>query len=426
MRALAAVAVLLLCGCGDKKEPASKAATDAGAGGPLTVVATCAEVHGQAQVRRAGKPYWEPLSEGGTLRDGDWVRTLEGTHARIEFLQGGTLELSENAVVVVEIPSPSEVPAGVAPSSPRVSVASGEVEATPPTAKSDSDELPPLLLRTADGKTTVLQPVKGAGKTAFRLTASDAGVAVAVTKGQATLRSADSRVDVPAGSAAVLGQAAVSAPVALPDFPQSVSPGIDARVLFEEGVTTTRLVWSPIDGATGYRIQLARDLSFTIQARIIDLTLTSFSLRPESKGLYVWRVATKGANGVVGEYGFARRIFFEAEEPKELLLGPEDGSTVGFAGPLPNVVFTWLTAAQSPTYRLMASRGADPQNNPVLNVVTTAQRQEVSTLGAGEYRWGVYVDGKVLKPLFLKPRKLIVKAVPRAVVKTPNKINKWE
>ena len=49
-----------------------------------------------------------------------------------------------------------------------------------------------------------------------------------------------------------------------------------------------------------------------------------------------------------------------------------------------------------------------------------------TTLPAGEYHWGVYVDGRVLKPLFLKPRKLIVKQVARAVVKTPNKINKWE
>lgn len=424
MRRAVLAVVLVAAACG-KKETATAAVADAGRGPAMTVIATCAEVRGEAQVRRAGKPYWEPLTEGGTLRDGDWVRTLSATHARLEFLQGGSLELSENAVVVVEMPSPSDVPAGVA-AAPRVSVESGEVQATAPEAKGDEDELPPLLLRTADGKTTVLQADKGAGKTAFRVSASDAGVSVAVTRGKATLRSGDSSVAVNAGSAAVLGQGGPMAPVELPDFPASVSPGIDARVLFEEGVTTTKLVWAPVNGAVGYRIQLARDLSFTIQSRIIDLTLTSFSLRPESKGIYVWRVATKAPNGVVGEYGFARRIFFEAEEPKELLLGPEDGTTVTFSGPLATVPFTWLTAAQNPSYRLMVSKAADPQQDPVVNVVTSTQRLEVSTLPAGEYRWGVYVDGRVLKPLFLKPRKLTVKAVPKAVVKTPNKINKWE
>ncbi len=426
MRSALALSALLLAlsGCGEKKKPVASG-TDAGAAAALSVIATCADVRGEAQVRRAGKPYWEPLAEGGTLRDGDWVRTLNGTHARLEFLQGGSLELSENAVVVVEMPEPSEVPQGVAPA-PRVSVESGEVQATPAEPKSEDDDLPPLLVRTKDGKTTVLQPQKGAEKTAFRLSASDAGVAVAVTKGHATFRTGDAQVAVPAGQAAVLGQDAPPAPVVLPDFPASVAPGIDARVLYEEGVTSTRLVWSPVNGAVGYRLQIARDFSFTIQARIIDLTLTSFSMKPDSKGLYVWRVATKAPNGVVGEYGFARRIFFEAEEPKELLLGPEDGTTVTFSGPLASVPFTWLTAAANPTYRLMVSRGADPQLEPVANVVTTEQRAEVATLGAGEYRWGVYVDGKVLKPLFLKPRRLTVKAVPKAMVKTPSKINKWE
>jgi len=424
MRLTLVIALLALGACGDKKKAAA-AAPDAGAASALSVIATCADVKGEAQVRRAGKPYWEPLAEGGTLRDGDWVRTLSGTHARLEFLQGGSLELSENAVVVVEMPEPSEVPAGVAPA-PRVSVESGEVQAVPAEPKGEEDELPPLLVRTKDGNTTVLQPQKGAEKTAFRLSASDAGVAVAVTKGRATFRSGDSQVAVPAGQAAVLGEGAAPVPVVLPDFPASIAPGIDARLLFEEGITSTRLTWAPVSGAVGYRLQIARDFSFTIQARIIDLTLTSFTMKPDSKGLYVWRVATKAPNGLVGEYGFARRIFFEAEEPRELLLGPEDGTTVSFAGPPPSVTFTWQGAAQNPTYRLMVSRALDPQAEPVVNQVTTEQRADVNTLQAGEYRWGVYVDGKVLKPLFLKPRKLIVKAVPRAVVKTPSKINKWE
>ncbi|MBK7860353.1 MAG: hypothetical protein IPJ65_17425 [Archangiaceae bacterium] len=425
MRRAWVVLLVVAAACGERRESAKAGGPDAGSASPLTVIATCADVNGQAQVRRAGKPYWEPLAAGGTLRDGDWVRTLDQTHARLEFLQGGSLELSENAVVVVELPSAAELPAGVAPTSPRVSVAAGEVQAVPAPGK-EADELAPLLIRTADGKTTVLQPVKGAGKTAFRLSASDAGVAVSVSRGKATLRSGDSQVALSAGNAAVLGTEAPPAAVQLPDFPASIAPGIDARVLFEEGVTNTRLQWGPVPGAAGYRIQVARDFSFTIQARIIDLTLTSFALRPESKGLYVWRVATKGQGGVVGEYGFARRIFFEGEEPKDLLLGPEDATTVTFAGSPPNVSFTWVGADKGPTYRLLISKGADPQNDALISVATTAQRLDIATLGAGEYRWGVYIDGKVLKPLFLKPRKLTVKAVPRASVKTPNKINKWE
>src|SRR5439155_16131968 len=97
--------------------------------------------------------------------------------------------------------------------------------------------------------------------------------------------------------------------------------GIDARVLFEEEITTTKLLWAPVNEATSYRVQIARDLSFTIQPRLYDLAGTSFVLKPDTKGLYVWRIASRSREGVFGEYGFARRIFIEAEEPKELLVG---------------------------------------------------------------------------------------------------------
>lgn len=422
MRAGVVVVLLVCVACGDKKTTAA-ASVDAGLA-PLTVVATCAEVNGEAQVRRAGKPYWEPLTAGGTLRDGDWVRTLSAASARLEFLKGGSLALSENAVVVVELPTEVETPKGIAVA-PRVSVESGEVQAVP--SPSDDALAPlPLLIRTPDGKTTVLQATKGAGQTTFRLNASDAGYSVAVLKGAATVKSGDTSVALAAGSATTFGSEGPVAAVELPEYPASLAPGIDARLVFEEGVTATRLLWTPVDAAAGYRVQIARDLSFTIGARTFDVTAGNFVLRPDSKGLYIWRVASRLPSGLVGEYGFARRIFFEGEEPRELLLGPEDGEVVTFSGPLPTVAFTWQAAAQSPTYRLMVSKGQDPQGEPVVNLVTTQQHAEVVTLSAGEYRWGVYVDGKVQKPLFLKPRKLVVKAVPRAVVKTPKTINKWE
>jgi hypothetical protein len=413
--------VLAAAGCGERRV----AASGGDAGSAISVMATCAEVKGTAQLRRSSHPYWEPLTEGGILRDGDWVRTLAESHARIEFMTGGSLELSENAVVVVEMPAVKDVPAGVA-AAPRVSVESGEVQATP--AYDDrARDAKPLLVRTPDGKTSVLQAEgDSATPTTFRLSASDAGVSVAAVRGQGTVKSAETVLPVSTKAAAVLAAETPPKPVELPDFPASLAPGIDARLKFEQGKTKTRLLWSPVDDAVGYRIQIARDLSFTVQVRNVDVPSLGYSLEPDSKGLYVWRVATRTKGGVVGEYGFARRIFYEVDEPKEMLLGPEDATTVSFAGDLPVVPFTWQAGAQNTTYRLMISRAGDPQIEPVVSVTTTDQRFEVKTLGAGEYHWGVYVDGRVLKPLFLKPRKLVVKAVPRAVVKTPKSINKWE
>jgi hypothetical protein len=405
-------------GCGDRH--VATAVVDSGTP-TFAVMATCAEVRGQAQVRRAGKPYWEVLTEGGTLRDGDWVRTLAESRARVEFIMGGSLELSENAVVVIEMPAVGDVPAGVAVS-PRVSIQAGEVQATP--ADGD-DDLPPLLVKTPDGRTSILQATKGAGRTTFRLSASDAGVAFAAVRGEGTVRVGETSLPV-SSRAAVIVNTEKPVAVELPDFPASVSPGIDARLLFEDGAKV-KLVWAPVDDALGYRVQVARDLSFTSQVKSSDVSDEgSYTLKPETKGLYVWRVATVGHGGVIGEYGFARRIFFEPETPTELLLLPEDGAIVSYAGDLPTVAFTWQAAPQNPPCRLLVTRGSDPQSEPVVNKATDASRMDVATLGAGEYRWGVYVDGKVLKPVFLRPRKLIIKAVPHAVVKTPKSINKWE
>jgi hypothetical protein len=420
MRLLAGVAVGLLVACGDRHT--AGAARDAGAPA-ISLIATCAEVKGTAQVRRAGRPYWEPLSEGGTLRDGDWVRTLAESHARLELLAGGSIDLNENAVVVVEMPKMEDVPAGVA-ATPRVSVESGEVQATP--AAADDDTVKPLLVRTPDGKTSVLQGTKGEQHTMFRLSASDAGMSVAAVRGQGTLRSGNAALPVSPKAAAMLTSEAPPQAVELPDFPASITPGIDARLKLEEGKTRTKLLWSPVDEAVGYRVQTARDLSFTVQVKTVDVPQLGYTLEPEGKGLYVWRVATRAAGGVIGEYGFARRIFYEVEQPKEMLLGPEDATTVSYAGDLPTLAFTWQALAEHTTYRLLLSRGGDPQGDPLISLTTEQQRAEVKTLGAGEYHWGVYVDGRVLKPLFLKPRKILVKAVPRAVVKTPKSINKWE
>jgi hypothetical protein len=419
-RALAAVLLVAVAACDDQKVVA--APVDAGAA-LLTLVATCAEVKGQAQVRRASKPYWEALAEGGTLRDGDWVRTLAESHARLEFMAGGSLELSENAVVVVELPSAADVPAGVA-LAPRVSVESGEVQATP---AYDDQNVKPLLVRTPDGKTSVLQATSAASRTTFRLSASDAGVEVAASRGEGTVRSGTSEaVPVSSRAGAVLTAQAPPKTIELPEFPASWAPGIDARLKLEAGKTQTKLLWSPVDDATGYRVQVARDLSFSVQVKTVDVPSVGYVLIPEGKGLYVWRVATKGKGGLWGEYGFARRIFYELDEPKELLLGPEDGEQVAYSSDLPRVSFTWQALSQNTTYRLMVARGGDPQADPLINLTTSSQRADINTLTTGEFHWGVYLDGKVLKPLFLKPRKLIIKLVPRAVVKTPKSINKWE
>lgn len=379
-----------------------------------SVVATCAEVHGSAQVRRGGKPYWEELAPGSILRDGDWVRTGPEASARVELLAGQRLELGPDAVVVIEARG---VDAGAG--APRVAIEAGEVRATAP----EEDALVPLILRDRNGKTTVVQPRAGE-RTVLRLSASDAGTELAVLRGAAEVQAPEQRVSLERGQAVTSDGTRPLVTAELPDFPTSLAPGIDARLKFDADAGV-RLEWTSVPGATGYRVQLANDLAFAEGVRTVEVTAPGLFLRAGTKGQRVWRVATRAAQ-TVGEYGFARRVFFEAEEPVELLLGPEAGQVISFSNALPTITFSWQGTSGSPSYRLVVSHDADPRIDPVLSLVTTTQQAVVASLGAGEYHWGVYLEGAEPKPLFLAPRTLTIKSVSRAVVKTPRSVTDWE
>ena len=89
-------------------------------------------------------------------------------------------------------------------------------------------------------------------------------------------------------------------------FPDSLSPGVDARVSCTAGVALT---WSAVDAATSYRVTIARDLSFRDVVGTKTVRGTRYTFKPEQPGTYAWRIASRGRDGRYGENGFARRIF---------------------------------------------------------------------------------------------------------------------
>lgn len=351
----------------------------------VDIAATCADVKGAGEVRRAGRPYWEPLRRGTALKAGDWVRTRAGTTARVELLAGGRLDLSESAVVVIEPPASPTEPV-VARKGSTIGVEEGEVRATLVAADA------PLTVKRSTGAAQVLD-----SPAVYRLVAGPQDAGVEVT-----------RLDAPAPETTLAPDApppAVRVAPAPSTFPSSLTPGIDARLKFDPR-GWVRLTWSPVPGALRYRVQTARDWSFTVETRNADVEGTSWLMRPDGVGLYVWRVAAVSQSGQLGEFGFARRLFLEEETPTDLLVGPADG----FTADQPPVKFSWKEAGGASSYRVMVSKGVDPQRAPVFNQVTGSTEATAAMLAAGTYTWGVYADGEVLRPLFLKPRKLVVKA----------------
>ncbi len=429
MRRSAAVAIVLaLAACSKKAEPppppAGAGASDA-AKSLAAIVASCAASEGDVQVRRAGQKDWTTVATGAVFRAGDVVKTGTAGFVRIEFLSGGGLELEADAEVVIDVvapPAPAAAGAPAAPAESRVSVERGVVRGFMP-AKADAV---PMVLRTAEGKDVRLTAAApGEKPVTVRITRGARGTELAVTSGQVRVSAAGGETTLRSGQATDVKAEGAGDVVELLDFPASAEPGIDARFRYEPQLAI-RVAWKPVAGASGYRLQIARDLAFQGVEQAFEVEGTETSFVPRSEGVYAWRVASRDAAGRLGEYGFARRIYLEKEQPKDLLVGPADGQTVSFAESLPPIEFTWQSAASAPAYRLVVARGPDLVKDKLMELETTGQKLEVTALEAGTYYWGVYVkDPRGPQPIFVKPRQLLLQKVAKPKVKVPKALSEW-
>jgi hypothetical protein len=365
------------------------------------------------------------VATGSVFRAGDVVRTGPGAFARVEFLAGGGLEVEENASLVIDA-APAQAaagaPAGAAES--RISVEAGVVRGFLPAAE-EGDVPLGIVIKTSEGEETRIAARPGEKQVSFRLTRGKAGTEVAVTKGQARVVGKGGEKVLRSGQAVEVAAAGMGEVTELLDFPASVEPGIDARFLWKKDLSI-RLAWKPVEGATGYRVQIARDLAFQGLEQSQDVAGTEASFEPRGEGTYAWRVASRDAGGRYGEYGFARRIYCEKEPPRDLLVGPIDGAVVKYADAPPPIPFTWQSAGDATSYRLVVVRGRDIGAEPEVSRSTPEQRLEIEGLPAGEYVWGVYVDDRrTPEPIFVRPRLLLVQKVAKPKVKVPKAISEW-
>lgn len=424
-RALAAALLLAAAAC-KKPEPPPAAPPDSGtaeaAKSLAAIVASCAETEGEVQVRRAGQREWTTIATGAVFRAGDVVKTAPGGFARVEFLAGGGLELEADAEVAIDVVPPAAAGAPAPPPEQRISVERGVVRGFMP-AKADAA---PIVLRTAEGKDVRLAAAApGEKPVAVRLTRGARGTEVAVTSGQVRVGGAQGETTLRAGQAADVRAEGTTEVVDLIAFPASQEPGIDARFRWEPQLAI-RMSWRAVAGASGYRVQIARDLAFQSVEQAFDAEGTQATFVPRAEGLYAWRVASRDASGRLGEYGFARRIYLEKEQPRDLLVGPSDGQTVNFAEQLPSVEFTWQSSANAAAYRLVIARSPDLFGQKLMELETSGQKLEVVALEAGTYYWGVYVkDPKGPQPIFVKPRQLVLAKVAKPKVKVPRSLREW-
>lgn len=272
------------------------------------IVATCARCDGAVEVRRKGKPYWEPIAMGGTFRDGDWIRTGTGGSARVRFVSGGHLDLDEKTTLFVEADGgqrPGENAAAV-----HVAMQSGAAW-----GELDGASDAPIRLRTSEGDVRIAGANGAASEFRIQSTPTgDGAVDVSVSKGSLVVKSGSGERKLEAARRTEPPPIAKKPvyrprpkPVARIGFPQSVSPRIDAKFKCPAG-SRIPLTWNAVPGATRYRVVVAKDMSFRTVVFSKELTATQIAFAPRGPGTYVWRVAARNARGY-GEFGFARRIF---------------------------------------------------------------------------------------------------------------------
>jgi hypothetical protein len=390
-----------------------------------SIVATCAHVRGSAEVRRSGSTFWEPLTTGLTLRPGDWVRTGPDAEARIEFLAGGGVELGADAVVIVDHAPPEQ---GVSDAllMPLVQVQAGEVSgfSTPAAAGK-----PParVALRLDDGSTVRLQGDRESGKLGFRVSRGAGGRAeLAVSSGEAKVdRPSGKQVVLTAGQGTILSGEGEGAVFSVIDFPDLLEPEVDARFRFRPGATI-KLRWAEMPGATGYRLQVARDFAFRQPVGTWAVEETTFELPADAAGVYAWRVASRDAEARYGEYGFARRIHLDEAPQLDLLTAPTPGEVVPIAGKTGTVRLSWEAFAGAEGYQVVVARGKDLQKDVIARrEEVTGTTVEIEKLPPGDYLWGVYTDEDHPVPLFSKARPFTVRRAAAVKMEAPTAINQW-
>ncbi|MDF1563579.1 MAG: hypothetical protein P1V51_11080 [Deltaproteobacteria bacterium] len=368
---------------------------------------------GEAQVRRAGTEAWVSLREGEPLRQGDQVRGSEGGRVSLRLSSGELFELDPGAAVRVAAEESEAGKRG------RVEVVTGAISATLEAGGSQA------VVAEAGGEPLRIESDPGEEPVQYRMTSrEDGSLEVAVRKGSARLVDRGGRsVSLVAGKAQDVAEGSLRGEaLTLPDFPQMVSPGVDATLTFEKDLETA-LEWRAVKGAASYRVEVAVDQGFRNLRFSEVVKKTGAVFRPTEPGVFYWRVAARNTADREGEFGFNRRLYVVAEDEIDYLVAPAADARVAYLGPSTEISFSWRAAVGGSRYNLIVDRDPGLEGKAVRSVKTEAQEVRVRNLRPGVYFWGVFLDtGEAREPLFTTSRKLTVK---KDKIQVPKRL-KWD
>jgi hypothetical protein len=408
IRLIAPLAALLACEAPQKS-----------AEGPRIVrlpdlpIARCALAEAPVQIDR-GTGRFDDVLVGEELRSGDKLRTGALGFARVDFGSGGGVRLSDAAEIELRSLAANGAQRAVATVAVTFGSVLGFLDPPPP----GSALRPRLYVRAISASVPV--ELRGVKPLQFAVTRTKDGLEISGLSGEGAVILNGKEQPVEPGRFLSVTAGELREPRELPVPPELAEPNSDDR-FFCPGLVL-RLSWHPASGAAGSVVQIARDPEFRSLVLAEETSLDHILFVPRQAGRFLWRAASRTAEGRVGPFGDPRPLFCEAEAPQDLLVAPHEGEVVRYFGQTPKLNFVWKSWPQAQTYRLAVAKTADLRATDAVTRSTREPTLDVDDLEEGEYYWGVWAEDQGDQPLFLAPRKLVLS---RSRVKTPSTLQQW-
>lgn len=360
-------------------------------------IARLKEMWGGVAHRPRESRAWQAAERRMDLQHLDALRTAAGANARVTFERGGALEVDERTEVRIEAPLPT------APGEPPPQVARLKTG----TVRAVARRGVPLRFITPDGTTTqIFTRHKGPVSIRARIR-EDGELEVAALDGPVTVTAGGKTVPLESKQLLDLRGGKPLAPIALPPFPQLLSPAVDAKI----SSAPVALRWRPVAGARRYRVQVSTSTFFDTML-IDEVTANTELLAPSiGPGRYIWRARTTGAGGHDGEFGYSRRFELLALAPAtavEGLLEPADRAVIKLRDRAVAVPLRW--AAEGAAALVVVAKDPQLKRYVVTRRRVTGGATAVDLDRPGVYYWGAYTigEGGALTPLFERARRIIV------------------
>lgn len=292
---------------------------EAGLGEP---VATLVGLERTVKSKRAADLAWNDARRDMPLFEDDAIRTFEKASATIVFGKDDSVEVDQNALVIIK---------ALRQQGDEISLALLSGDLFDGLAAKPERQAQAMADAVARRRITIRRSPEAAPGQATRVAVKvlpDRSTSVAAVAGDLTLAT-------PAGGEVVLKEkmvtkiderGLVAKPRVLPGVPALAFPEDGATYAFQSKVPRVDMRWKPVDRARAYRVVVATDGAFTRIFADEKVAGTSLAIRSLQPGAYYWRVRAQDADGFEGPYSAVRSVkaVYDDAPPRLAILAPPE------------------------------------------------------------------------------------------------------